>query len=143
MFSQSRKSFKSHENFSNLLTEDILRDSALLLCMKRNIWDILAWIDLALITLWLILKTIGIINTPLWLQYAPLYGAVYLAGRAMNVLDRTTNDMTDLKKDIKRVEAELKSDIRRVETYSRRVEIELKNDIRRLDVDIGIIKSRV
>lgn len=136
MFSQSRKSFKSHENFSNLSTEDILMGSALLVCMKRNIWDILAWIDLALITLWLILKTIGVINTPLWLQYAPLYGAIYLAGRAMSILDRTTKDVTELKKDLKRAEMDLRSDIRRVET-------DLKNDIRRLDVDIGIIKSRV
>lgn len=47
---------------------------------KLNVWDIIAWIVLALILLWLILKTFGIINTPLWLQYAPLYGAIYLAG---------------------------------------------------------------
>ncbi|MBU2576640.1 MAG: hypothetical protein KKF50_02870 [Nanoarchaeota archaeon] len=48
--------------------------------VKRSFWDWLAWIVLAGILLWLILKTVGIINTPLWLQYAPIYGAVYLAG---------------------------------------------------------------
>jgi len=49
--------------------------------MKRgNFWDIIAWIVLGGILVWLILKTFGIINTPLLLEYAPIYGAVYLAG---------------------------------------------------------------
>lgn len=111
--------------------------------MKRNIWDILAWIDLALITLWLILKTIGVINTPLWLQYAPVYGAIYLAGRAMSLLDRTTKDVADLKKDLKRVEMDLRGDIRRVELDLKNDIRGIEKDIRRIDIDIGIIKSRV
>jgi len=57
--------------------------------MKKrvNIWDILAWIVLILILLWLVLKVAGVINSPLWLEYSPLFGAIYLAGWAMHKLE--------------------------------------------------------
>lgn len=61
--------------------------------MERNFWDYLAWITLAGIACWVILKVLGFINTPLWLEYAPIYGAVYLAGWAMNNLERNTKDI--------------------------------------------------
>ena len=48
--------------------------------VKRNFWDWLAWACLAYIFIWLVLKTTGIINTPLWLTYSPVFGAVYMAG---------------------------------------------------------------
>jgi len=68
--------------------------------MKRGMsfWDILAWIVLGLILLWLILKTFGIISTPVLLEYAPYFGAVYLAGRAMHKLDSVADDVGDLKR---------------------------------------------
>lgn len=65
--------------------------------VKRNVWDVLAWIVLAGILLWLILKTTGIINTPLWLQYAPIYGAVYLAGWQVHKLDIIGKEVDGLK----------------------------------------------
>lgn len=68
--------------------------------MKKgvNFWDILAWIILAFILLWLILKVTGIINTPDILQYAPYFGAVYLAGWAMHKLDTAVDEVKELKK---------------------------------------------
>jgi len=65
---------------------------------KGSIWDILAWIVLVGIFIWLILKTVGIINTPLWFLYAPLYGAVYLAGWQMHKLDGIGKEVEGLKK---------------------------------------------
>ncbi len=65
---------------------------------KANIWDIIAWIVLFGILVWLILKTIGIINSPVWLEYAPIYGAVYLAGWSMHKLEIVSNDVRELKK---------------------------------------------
>jgi hypothetical protein len=65
---------------------------------KLDIWDVIAWIVLALILIWLILKTFGIINTPLWLQYAPVYGAVYLAGWNIHKLDVVAQDVRELKR---------------------------------------------
>ena len=48
--------------------------------LKKNFWDILAWICLFGIVLWLILKVTGIINTSLLLEYAPLFGVAYILG---------------------------------------------------------------
>ena len=68
--------------------------------MKRevSIWDIIAWIVLAGILLWLILKTFEIINTPLWLEYAPIYGAVYLAGWQIHKLVTVAKEVEGLKR---------------------------------------------
>ena len=68
--------------------------------MKRKLsfWDILAWIALGLILIWLILKTFGIINTPLWLEYTPIYAAVYLAGWQIHKLESVASDVRELKK---------------------------------------------
>lgn len=65
---------------------------------ELNIWDIIAWIVLVLILIWLILKTFGIINTPIWLEYAPLYGAIYLAGWQIHKLETVASDVRGLKK---------------------------------------------
>ena len=63
-----------------------------------SFWDLLAWIMLALILLWLILKTFGIINTPDWLAYAPVYAAVYIAGWQMHKLSIIAEEVKELKK---------------------------------------------
>ena len=36
---------------------------------KLNIWDYLFYLSLIVLTIWLILKSIGVINTPFWLEY--------------------------------------------------------------------------
>ena len=68
--------------------------------MKRewNIWDLIAWIILAGILIWLILKTFGVINTPAWLEYAPLYGVVYIAGWQIHKLAGVSEDVKELKR---------------------------------------------
>ena len=64
---------------------------------KPNVWDIIAWIVLAGILLWLILKVSGVFNTPALLDSAPYFGAVYLVGWAMKKLDTAVDDIKDLK----------------------------------------------
>ena len=67
--------------------------------MKRgtNIWDILAWLALFSIVVWVTLKVIGIINTPPWLEYAPVYSAAYVAGWLMHQVKSTGDDVKELK----------------------------------------------
>ena len=67
---------------------------------RSNLWDILAWIALAIILIWVLLKSLGIINTPLWLEYAPIWPAIYLAGWGIERLKRTNEDLTQIKKSI-------------------------------------------
>jgi len=60
-----------------------------------NFWDVLAWIVLVLILLWLVLKSFGIINTSVLLEYAPYFGVVYLAGWQIHKLETVANDVKD------------------------------------------------
>lgn len=72
-----------------------------------SIWDTLAWIALAGLGVWLLLKVLGIIQTPPWLEYAPLYGAIYIACWAMHKLHRATGDIMEIKKDVKEIESDM------------------------------------
>ena len=67
--------------------------------MKRRLtfWDITAWVILAGIFIWVLLKVLGVIQTSLLLEYAPIFGAVYLAGWAMHKLDTASDDIKELK----------------------------------------------
>ena len=65
---------------------------------RMNIWDIIAWIALASIILWVTLKILGVMNTPLWLEYAPIYSASYVAGWAMHKLSVMSEEVNSLKK---------------------------------------------
>ncbi|MAH47545.1 hypothetical protein CMI37_17120 [Candidatus Pacearchaeota archaeon] len=68
--------------------------------MKKSmsVWDILAWIVLFSILLWVILKMLEVINTPILLEYYPIFGAIYLAGWQMHKLESVANDVKNLKK---------------------------------------------
>jgi hypothetical protein len=68
--------------------------------MKKelNVWDIIAWIVLLLILVWLFLKVFGVINTPIFIEYAPYFGAVYLAGWQIHKLAIVASDVKELKK---------------------------------------------
>ena len=66
--------------------------------IKVNIWDIIAWIALISIIVWVTLKILGIIESPLWLEYAPIYSASYVAGWAIHKLSVVSNDVKDLEK---------------------------------------------
>jgi len=63
-----------------------------------NIWDVLAWIALLIIILWAILKVTGVINTPIWLQYAPIWPAIYIAGWQIHKLETVASDVKELKR---------------------------------------------
>jgi len=63
-----------------------------------SIWDILAWIALISIIIWVTLKIFGIINTPLWLEYAPIYSASYVAGWTVYKLSMMSDNIKDLKR---------------------------------------------
>lgn len=89
---------------------------------KHNIWDRLAWIVLFLILIWLILKVMGVINTPLWLEYSPIFGAVYLAGWAISKLDSTNEDVKQVKGQI----AGINKDIANIHTELGRIKTIIK-----------------
>lgn len=64
---------------------------------KFNIWDALAWVALASIVVWGILKVTGVINTPLLLEYYPLFAVSYIFGWQMNKLNDVAHEVEGLK----------------------------------------------
>lgn len=65
---------------------------------RRSFWDVLAWIVLFGILIWLLLKGFGVINTPLLIELAPYFGAVYLADWQIHKLETVASDVRKLKK---------------------------------------------
>ncbi len=76
---------------------------------RLSFWDIIAWIILFLILMWLILKVLGVIKTPELVEYAPIFGAVYLVGWAMHKLDSAVSDVKDLKRFTRETVSEINS----------------------------------
>ena len=64
--------------------------------MLSRAYDASPWVVLAGITLWLILKVTGVINTPLIIEYAPIFGAVYLAGAMVNKLNTVITEVKNV-----------------------------------------------
>jgi len=73
-----------------------------------TIWDYIAWASLIGVSIWLILKLLGVITTPDWLEYSPLAGVVYIAGWAMHKLDRAGEDIENINGDMKDLRNEIK-----------------------------------
>jgi hypothetical protein len=72
---------------------------------RSNVWDIIAWLALVGIGAWVLLKIFGVIKTPLFIEYAPIGGAIYIAGWAMHKLDRATEDIKEVKNNLKVIES--------------------------------------
>ncbi len=47
---------------------------------KFNIWDIIIWISLIVLVLYIIGKLTGFINTPEWINLVPIMALVFFAG---------------------------------------------------------------
>ena len=92
--------------------------------MREKLLKILDKVCYFGLLLWVLLKMFGVINTPLWLQYSPLLGVIYLAGRYSNKLD-----MVVLRVD--------RMDIR----FDKRLE-KVENKLDCIDKDVHIVKSR-
>ncbi len=66
--------------------------------IKHNFWDILVWVVLVGIVLWLILKAMGLINTPLLLEYAPYFGIAYVVGWNVHKLNNISDSVNKFEK---------------------------------------------
>ncbi len=84
--------------------------------MKRGVsfWDILAWIVLGLLILWIILKVLGVINTPAFIEYFPYFSLAYWAGWSIHKLMAVSGDVKQLRgfanetiKEVSNVKAEI------------------------------------
>jgi FtsH-binding integral membrane protein len=65
---------------------------------RDKIYSFIIWTGLALILLWYILKSIGVINTQLWIELLPVGIAVFTA---VVFVQQIRTDIRDLRTDIK------------------------------------------
>jgi hypothetical protein len=117
---------------------------------KLNIYDYLFYLSLLVITIWLILKSVGIIQTPFWLEYGVPVGGFVVATLTLyqNLLDKISrlsigfatlntkfshldNEVKEFKSDIKRDFSELRNDIG-----------VLKSDFNGLKIDVNQLKKK-
>jgi len=65
--------------------------------MKRNIWDILGWVAFAIVVLYILLKVLGIIHSPITVDIVALLSGAYFVGRYAKKIDDTFRDVDDIK----------------------------------------------
>lgn len=71
--------------------------------MKRPIWDYLFYLSLLILTVWLILKVTGVINTPVWLEYGVPIGSFILT--FLTMFQSWNNRFSELIVQVARVES--------------------------------------
>ena len=76
--------------------------------MKKRIsfWDALIWIGVILILGWALLKSFGIIHSPIWVEMIPYYGiggviigATYKLGKITNTIESTNRKVNKISND--------------------------------------------
>ena len=93
------------------------------------------WLGVITLFIWLLLKTIGIINTPLVIQLIPfvsaiaiIFGAIKHIGKFIHRVENGLLDITDLKVRVGKIENTIDT---------------IKFDIHSIDKRVAIIESRV
>lgn len=61
--------------------------------MKTDIYDVLFWTMLALTLGWVLLKIFGVISTPDWVNYFPIFTLMFAAGAAYQKIMGFVNTM--------------------------------------------------
>jgi len=71
---------------------------------KRNIWDILVWVAFAIVLIYILLKILGVIKSPVTIDIIALLSGAYFVGRYAKRIDDTFNDIENIKEDIKELD---------------------------------------
>jgi hypothetical protein len=85
---------------------------------KYSLGDLLMWAALGVILLWAVLKSLGIIKSPVWQEMVPVFGAVYVMGRIAQVVSDTKKDVGVVKGRVQKMAVGLT----RIETKFERIE---------------------
>lgn len=105
---------------------------------KRPLSEYLFYAGLGVLTLWLILKVTGVIQTPVWLEYGVPIGSGILA--AFNLLRTLMKEMSAVRSDVARVDSKVTHIDRDVERVKDELS-ELREDVTGLKVDVGALKT--
>ncbi len=72
---------------------------------RISFWDVLIWVGIVLIIGWAILKSVGVIESPVWVEMIPYFGAgasimggAYKLGKIMRGIESTNRKVDGLVK---------------------------------------------
>ncbi|MBL7147962.1 MAG: hypothetical protein ISS82_04000, partial [Nanoarchaeota archaeon] len=68
---------------------------------KKKVLDILVWIAFAIVVIYIFLKMLGIIKSPITIDIIALLSGAYFVGRYAKRIDDTFNDSKNVKRDIR------------------------------------------
>lgn len=68
---------------------------------KKSIWDILVWVAFVIVVIYLLLKILGIIKSPVTVDIIALLSGAYFVGRYAKKIDDTFSDIEDIKDDVR------------------------------------------
>jgi len=75
--------------------------------MKRNFWDVLAWIAFGIVFMYFFLKIIGVLNSPVSVDVVALISGSYFVGRYTRRIDDGFKDVENMKNDLINVKLDL------------------------------------
>lgn len=104
-----------------------------------SVWDVIAWLALVGIAVWVLLKVLGVIKTPLFIEYAPIGGAIYIAGWAMHKLDRATDDIKEVTHKLDRATDDIKEVTHKLDITTDDIK-DVKNDLKFIESDMVKIR---
>ena len=64
---------------------------------RISFWDFLFWIALIILLLWVILKGLGYINTPAFVEIIPYISGIFIAGAIYQQFRNMQNDISYIK----------------------------------------------
>lgn len=89
-----RKIYKDKKQTINLMNKD-------------KIYDLIFWTSMIVILVWIILKAVGIINTPVVIQLIPYAGGIFAFGVFFQVIKDLKDQMKEVKDDLKQINKRL------------------------------------
>jgi len=92
------------------------------------IYAVIFWTSLAVIAVWIVLKAVGIINSPTWQELIPLASAIFGAGAFFQMVMYISSDLKNVKRKIYDMD---------------RDSAHLRIDVEVLKNDIGIVKTKL
>ena len=117
--------------------------------MRRRLdgWDYAFYFSLLIVVLWIILKSLGIIHTPFWLEYGVPLGGVALG--VLTFYEKVFKNLFRLDSEVRVLKMEvvhINKDLEKVDSKVNHIDQELslvKGELSIIKNDLSIVKTRV
>ena len=96
--------------------------------VSTKVYDWIFWTSLGIIAVWIVLKAVGIINTPTWQELLPFAGAIFAAGAFYQKIRGMDIDIKGIKGKIGHMDRDIGH---------------LRIDVEVLKSDMGTVKNKL